>query len=261
MQSSNPKGIVVITGASSGIGAATARRFGKEGYPLVLLARRKDRLELLQKEISSPTFVYELDVRSEESVIAIMGQIESQNGAIDILVNNAGCGFGLGPAHLSDLKEWNQCVDVNIKGPLYCTRAVLPNMVKRDRGHIINLGSVAGRYPYPGGNVYGATKAFIHQFSLNLRADLLGTNVRVSCVEPGLTEGTEFSIVRFRGDEHRASKVYENTCPLHADDIAEVIYFCTALPAHANINSVEIMPVMQASAALAVHYNKSIKDS
>ncbi|HEY2810848.1 MAG TPA: SDR family NAD(P)-dependent oxidoreductase [Rhabdochlamydiaceae bacterium] len=246
------KDLVVVTGASSGIGAATARRFGREGFPLALLARRLDRLEQLRKEISSSSFAYELDVRDENAVFETLAQIEKEQGPIAILINNAGLGFGLEPAYQCKLEEWDQCVDVNIKGLLYCTRAVLPDMVKRDKGHIVNLGSVAGHYPYPGGNVYGATKAFVHQFSLNLRADLLGTQVRVSCIEPGLTE-TEFSTVRFRGDEQHAKKVYAHTHPLHPEDIAEVIYFCTALPKHVNINAVEMMPVMQASANLAVH--------
>jgi NADP-dependent 3-hydroxy acid dehydrogenase YdfG len=193
---------------------------------------------------------FELDVRSQGAVEEVMAEIE-RKGPIEVLVNNAGLGFGLEPAYESKLEEWDQCVAVNINGLLYCTRAVLPHLVARNKGHVINLGSVAGHYPYPGGNVYGATKAFVHQFSLNLRADLLGTRVRVSCIEPGLTE-TEFSTVRFRGDVGRAKKVYADTEPLTADDIAEVIYFCTAMPERANINTVEIMPVVQASTNLAV---------
>ena len=174
-----------------------------------------------------------------------------------MLINNAGCGFGLEPAYLSKIEEWEECIDVNIKGLLYCTRACLPHMVKRNRGHILNLGSVAGHYPYPGGNVYGATKAFVFQFSLNLRADLLGTRVRVSCVEPGLTAGTEFSVVRFRGDKARAESVYAHTEPLDAKDIAEAICFCLSVPDHVNINAMEIMPVMQASGPLAVYKTHS----
>jgi 3-hydroxy acid dehydrogenase/malonic semialdehyde reductase len=244
------QGFVVITGASSGIGAATAHRFGKAGHTVVLLARRMDRLKQLQEEIEAPTLSFELDVRSQKAVAEAVAEIEKK-GPIAVLVNNAGLGFGLEPAYESKLEEWDQCIAVNINGLLYCTRAVLPHFVARNRGHVINLGSVAGHYPYPGGNVYGATKAFVHQFSLNLRADLLGTKVRVSCIEPGLTQ-TEFSDVRFRGDVSRAKKVYADTEPLTADDIAEVIYFCTALPERANINAVEIMPVVQASTHLAV---------
>lgn len=241
--------LIVITGASSGIGAATARRFGREKCRLILLARRLDKLQEVQKEIEAPSSIYQLDVRDAEAVSTVMDQI----GPIDVLVNNAGGAFGIEPAHQASLKDWDQCVDINIKGLLYTTRAVLPSMVKQNRGHIINIGSVAGTYPYPGGNIYGATKAFVHQFSLNLRADLFGTCVRVSCIEPGLTAGTEFSLVRFHGDKSRATSLYQQTQPLQAEDIAEIIYFCHALPPHVNINTLEVMPVSQSSAALAVN--------
>ncbi|MGC1878757.1 MAG: SDR family NAD(P)-dependent oxidoreductase [Rhabdochlamydiaceae bacterium] len=247
------KPLVAITGASAGIGEATARRFAKEGFRLALLARRQERLEQLRKELKGEITTFELNVCSSNDVAEIFERIEQELGPIDILVNNAGCAFGIEPAYQGKIEEWDQCVDTNIKGLLYCTRAVLPSMVKGDQGHIINLGSVAGRYPYPGGNVYGATKAFVRQFSFNLKADLLGTKVRVSCIEPGLVGGTEFSTVRFRGDQSRASKPYANTQPLHADDIAEIIYFCHSLPPHVNINTVEVMPVCQASAPLAIH--------
>ncbi len=243
------KPLVVITGASAGIGAAAARRFAEAGFRLALTARRLDRLEELQKTLNGEVSVFELDVCSSDQV----DQVFQQLGPIEVLINNAGCGFGLEPAYQGKIEEWDKCVDTNIKGLLYCTRAALATMVKRDRGHIINLGSVAGTYPYPGGNVYGGTKAFVHQFSLNLRADLLGTKVRVSCVEPGLVGGTEFSNVRFRSDSTRAAKVYENTAALTPEDIAEVIYFCHSLPAHVNINTVEVMPVCQSSAPMAIH--------
>jgi 3-hydroxy acid dehydrogenase/malonic semialdehyde reductase len=249
------KPLVVITGASAGIGAATAHRFAKQGFRLALTARRLDRLEQLRKELKTDTAAFELDVCSWTQVANVFQEIEQKHGPIEILVNNAGCGFGLEPAHQCKIEEWDQCVDTNIKGLLYCTRAALPTMVKQNKGHVINLGSVAGTYPYPGGNVYGGTKAFVHQFSLNLRADLLGTKVRVSCVEPGLVGGTEFSVVRFRGDDAKAAKVYEHTQPLTADDIAEVIYFCHAVPPHVNINTIEMMPVCQASAPLGVYKN------
>jgi 3-hydroxy acid dehydrogenase/malonic semialdehyde reductase len=248
--------LVVITGASAGIGEATAHRFAKEGFRLALTARRLDRLEKLRKELKGEVAVFELDVCSSDEVADVFQRIEQKHGPIDILVNNAGCGFGLEPAYQCKIEEWDKCVDTNIKGLLYCTRAALPTMVKQNKGHVINLGSVAGTYPYPGGNVYAGTKAFVHQFSLNLRADLLGTKVRVSCIEPGLVGGTEFSVVRFRGDDARAAKTYAHTQPLTADDIAEVIYFCHAVPAHVNINSIEVMPVCQASAALAVWKEK-----
>lgn len=257
MKNDKSKPLIVITGASAGIGAATARRFAKEGFRLALTARRLDRLEELQKELKENISIYELDVRSSDEVGTVFKHIEKEQGLIEILVNNAGCGFGLEPAHQCKIEEWDQCIDTNIKGLLYCTRAALPSMVQINKGHIINLGSVAASYPYPGGNVYGGTKAFVHQFSLNLRADLLGTKVRVSCIEPGLVGGTEFSVVRFRGDETRASKVYEHAQSLNPEDIAEVIYFCHALPPHVNINTVELMPVCQASGPLSIHRTSS----
>ena len=245
--------LVVITGASSGIGYSTAHKFAEAGFSLVLVARRKERLEQLQNELCMKPIIYELDVTDAEEVNHTIESIESRIGAIDILVNNAGVALGLEPAHACSIQEWNQCVDVNIKGLLYCTHATLAHMVRRNKGHIINIGSIAGTYPYPGGNVYGATKAFVRQFSLNLRADLLGTKVRVSCIEPGMTEGTEFSLVRFRGDAERAARVYENTVSLQPQDVAEAVYMCTCMPEHVNINMIELMPVMQASGALAVY--------
>lgn len=244
----------VITGASAGIGAATARRFAKAGYHLVLIARRKDKLEALRQELGKDNVtIFELDVTSRTEVEKTFAQIENEMGAIDILVNNAGAAFGLEKAHEANLDDWEKCINVNINGLMFCTHSALPGMVKRNRGHIVNLGSVAGHCPYPGGNVYGGTKAFVHQFSLNLRADLLGTHVRVSCIEPGLTGGTEFSKVRFRGDELKARSVYEKTQPLQAEDIAEAIYFCTSAPSHVNINMIEMMPVVQAFSPLAIH--------
>lgn len=246
------KPLILITGASAGIGAAVARRFAKEKYRLALTARRLDRLSQLQKELDTEVFIYGLDVRSSESVLATFQMIEEEHGPLEILVNNAGLGFGLEPAYEGKLEEWDQCVETNVNGLLYCTKAALPFMVKHNKGHIINLGSVAAHYPYPGGNVYGATKAFVHQFSLNLRADLIGTAVRVSCIEPGIVGETEFSLVRFRGDAIKAAKPYEKTKPLTPEDIAEVIYFCHSLPSHVNINTIEIMPVAQAFSPLNV---------
>jgi 3-hydroxy acid dehydrogenase/malonic semialdehyde reductase len=215
-----------------------------------LLARRFDKLKEVQKETGAS--IFELDVTDRDRVFEVMGRIEGELGSVDVLVNNAGLAFGLEAAYEANVEDWEKCIDVNIRGLLYCTRAVLPSMVKKDRGHVINVGSIAGTYPYPGGNVYGATKAFVHQFSLNLRADLLGKNVRVSCIEPGLTGGTEFSVNRFRGDQERADKTYEKTKALTADDIAEAIYFCHSLPPHVNINTIEMMPVSQASNHLSV---------
>jgi 3-hydroxy acid dehydrogenase / malonic semialdehyde reductase len=252
MTTSSKKPLVAITGASAGIGAFTARRFAKEGFRLALMARRMDKLELLKKELKTEVSLYEMDVCSKDAVQATFLRIEKEMGPVDVLINNAGCAFGMEPAYEGKITDWEQTVQTNINGLLYCTHAVLPSMVARKSGHIINLGSVAGTYPYPGGHIYGATKAFVRQFSLNLRADLLGKKVRVSCIEPGLVEGTEFSNVRFRGDTEKAAKTYEKTKPLNPEDIAEVIYLCHSLPPHVNINSVEIMPVDQASGPFAI---------
>lgn len=248
------KPLVVITGASSGIGSAIARRFAKEHFPLVLLSRRQEKLEHLKQELKTETTFYPLDVTQSAQVHAVMAQIEQEIGPIGVLVNNAGLALGLDMAYSAKMEHWERCIQTNINGVLHCTHAVLPAMVKRNKGHILNMGSIAGTYPYPGGNVYGATKAFLHQFSLNLRADLIGKNIRVSCIEPGLVGGTEFSQVRFEGDAAKAASVYQNTQPLTPEDIAEIVYFCHALPSHVNINTVEVMPVFQASSALTVHH-------
>jgi 3-hydroxy acid dehydrogenase/malonic semialdehyde reductase len=246
--------VIVITGASAGIGAATARRYAKEPVRLALVARRKDKLEELQRELGSDKVsIYALDVTLQTEVEHTFLAIEKEHGAIDILVNNAGSALGLDPAQTASVEEWDKMIQLNLQGLLYCTRSALGGMVKRNRGHIVNLGSVAGSYPYAGGNVYCGTKAFVHQFSLSLRADLLGTLVRVTCIEPGLTGGTEFSHVRFRSDAARANKTYEGTLPLSPEDIAEAIWFCTHLPPHVNVNTIEMMPTCQAFAPLAVH--------
>lgn len=245
---------IAITGASAGIGAATARKLSSAGCFLVLLARRKDKLESLRDELGGKDIeIFALDVTSRSSVEKTFTAIEKEIGPLDALVNNAGGAFGLDSAQQSDLDDWEKCVSVNINGLMYCTHAVLPSMVKRNQGHIINVGSVAGTYPYPGGNAYCGAKAFVHQFSLSLRSDLHGTQVRVSCIEPGLLGNTEFSLVRFHGDEAKAKKVYENTSPLYPEDIAEVIHFCLSAPSHVNINTVELMPVTQAFAPLMIH--------
>ena len=242
---------VFVTGATSGFGAAAARRFAAAGARLVVCGRRAERLAQLQAELAVPIHTLTLDVRDRAAVAAAIADLPPEFAEIDVLVNNAGLAAGLDPAQRADLDDWDRMVDTNIKGLLYVTRAVLPGMVARNRGHVINLGSVAGSYPYPGGNAYGGTKAFVKQFSLDLRADLFGTKVRVTNIEPGLCE-TEFSLVRFGGDAERAAKVYEGTTPLSADDIAECIFWTAALPAHININRLEVMPVVQAFSAFAV---------
>jgi 3-hydroxy acid dehydrogenase / malonic semialdehyde reductase len=211
MTSTQP-GIVFVTGASSGFGAATARRFASAGARVVAAARRADRLEDLATEFGERVLTVTLDVRDRSAVAAAVALLPPEFAAVDVLVNNAGLALGLGPAQEADAGEWDQMIDTNCKGLAYCTRAILPGMVARRRGHVINLGSVAGTYPYPGGNVYGGTKAFVHQFSLNLRSDLHGTGVRVTCVEPGMAD-TEFSTVRFGGDKAQADTVYAGMQP------------------------------------------------
>lgn len=244
--------IVFITGASAGFGSAIARRFAQDGARLVLAARRVERLRQLASELSVPTHLVELDMRDRAAVEAAVAALPADFAAVDLLVNNAGVALGLEPAYRASLDDWETMVDTNIKGLLYVTRALLPGMVARGRGHVVNIGSTAGEWPYPGGNVYGGTKAFVRQFSLNLRADLLGTPVRVTDVEPGLCGGTEFSNVRFHGDDARAAKIYENTTPLSAADVADTVHWVATRPAHVNINTLSLMPVDQAFSPLAV---------
>lgn len=248
---------VLITGASSGFGAAAARKFAADGAKLVLAARRTERLAALKEELGAkvPVHLLTLDVQKRDEVMAAIASLPAEFAAIDVLVNNAGLALGLENAPKANLDDWDTMIDTNIKGLTYCTRAVLPGMVERHRGHIINIGSVAGTYPYPGGNVYGGTKAFVEQFSLNLRAELLGANVRVTVIEPGMCE-TEFSVVRFKGDEGKADSVYVGMTPLSADDIAGTIHWVANLPAHVNINVLEVMPVEQANGGFAVHRAK-----
>ncbi len=246
------KKIVFITGATAGFGEAMARRFAAAGHTLVLTGRRGDRLAKLKSELKVPVHTIELDVRDRKAVEKAVASLPDQFKAVDILINNAGLALGLEPAHKVAMEDWEGMIDTNIKGLLYVTRAILPGMVERDRGHVVNLGSVAGTYPYPGGNVYGGTKAFVHQFSLNLRADLVGSRVRVTSVEPGMAE-TEFSVVRFKGDASKAKDVYKGLQPMTPDNIAQTIEFITTtLPDHVNINTIEMMPVMQAFGPFAV---------
>jgi 3-hydroxy acid dehydrogenase / malonic semialdehyde reductase len=244
--------IVFITGASAGFGAAIARRLAPETR-LVLAGRRAERLQALAAELGTRALPLELDVRDAAAVAAAVAGLPAEFAAVDVLVNNAGLALGLEPAQRASLADWQQMIDTNISGLVAVTHALLPGMVARGRGHVINLGSVAAEWPYPGGNVYGATKAFVHQFSMNLRADLLGTAVRVSNIEPGLCGGTEFSTVRFHGDAQKAAKVYENTQPLSAEDIADTVHWIATLPAHVNVNNLQLMPVCQAFGPLAIH--------
>jgi len=243
---------VFVTGASAGFGEAIARRFAADGARVIVSARRSDRIAELAKELGSDVLPLTIDVRDRAAVADAVSGLPPEFAAIDVLVNNAGLALGLEPAYEASLDDWDAMIDTNCKGLAYCTRAVLPGMVERGHGHVINLGSIAGTYPYPGGNVYGATKAFVHQFSLDLRSDLQGTGVRVTSVEPGLSGGTEFSVVRFGGDRAKAGQVYDGVHPLEAGDVAEAVHWAASLPSHVNINVIEMMPVAQSFGPLAV---------
>jgi 3-hydroxy acid dehydrogenase/malonic semialdehyde reductase len=244
--------IVFVTGATAGFGAAITRKFVAEGHRVVAAGRRTDRLEELVKELGDTVLPFTLDVTDRAATDTVASRLPKDFAAIDVLVNNAGLALGLEPAQAADLDDWETMIDTNVKGLTRMTRSLLPGMVERGRGHVVNLGSVAGQFPYPGGNVYGATKAFVDHFSLNLRADLLGTPVRVTNIEPGLCGGTEFSSIRFKGDDEKASKVYDGTQPLTSEDIAETVFWVTSRPPHVNINSVQMMPICQAFGPLAI---------
>jgi 3-hydroxy acid dehydrogenase/malonic semialdehyde reductase len=250
MTSTQPR-TVFVTGASSGFGAAVARRFAASGARVVAAARRAERLTDLAAELGSLVLPVTLDVRDRGAVAEVVAGLPAEFAEIDVLVNNAGLALGQDPAQSADLDDWDRMIDTNCKGLVYCTRAILPGMVARRRGHVISLGSVAGTYPYPGGNVYGGTKAFVHQFSISLRSDVHGTGVRVTCVEPGMAD-TEFSTVRFHGDKTRAGSVYTGMQPMTADDIAESIYWAATMPAHVNVNVIELMATAQSFAAYQV---------
>ncbi|OZB42880.1 MAG: NADP-dependent 3-hydroxy acid dehydrogenase [Polynucleobacter sp. 39-45-136] len=225
---------VLVTGATAGFGEATARRFLAHGHKVIALGRRVERLEALKASLpadqAKKLLTLTLDVCDSDQVDQLASSLPAEFSNVTVLVNNAGLAF-----------------------LVHMTRAILPGMVERQCGHVINIGSVAANYPYPGGNVYGATKAFVQQFSLNMRADLIGTPVRVTCVEPGMCSGTEFSNVRFKGDDAKVDKVYSGVKALSADDVAETIYWSATLPSHVNINLVELMPVQQAFNAFSVH--------
>ena len=248
---------VLVTGATAGFGEATARRFLAHGHKVVAVGRRADRLEALKSSLPAEQqkklLTMVVDVCNSAQVDSLASALPAEFSKITVLVNNAGLALGLEPAHKAYLNDWDQMIDTNIKGLVHMSRAFLPGMVERKSGHVINLGSVAANYPYPGGNVYGGTKAFVKQFSLNLRADLIGTPVRVTCIEPGMCAGTEFSNVRFKGDDDKAEKVYTGVQALSADDVAEAIYWSATLPSHMNINVLEVMPVQQAFNAFNVH--------
>jgi len=248
---------VLVTGATAGFGEATARRFLANGHKVIAIGRRAERLEGLKSSLPAEQqkkiLTMVVDVCDSAQVDALASVLPAAFSKVTVLVNNAGLALGLEPAYKALLSDWDQMIDTNIKGLVHMSRTFLPGMVERKCGHVINLGSVAANYPYPGGNVYGGTKAFVKQFSLNLRADLIGTPVRVTCIEPGMCAGTEFSNVRFKGDDEKAEKVYTGVQALSADDVAETIYWSATLPSHMNINVLEVMPIQQSFNAFNVH--------
>lgn len=241
-----------VTGATAGFGLAICKAFIQAGYKVIGTGRRAERLAQLQAELGDHFLPLAFDVSDIEQTQKALQTRPDGWRCVDVLVNNAGLALGLEPAHKADLTDWVQMIDTNIKGLVSVTREILPEMVARNTGHIINIGSIAGNYAYPGGNVYGGTKAFVKQFSLNLRADLAGTKVRVSNVEPGLCGGTEFSNVRFKGNDEQAAKVYENVEFVTPEDIAKVVLWLNQQPEHLNINRIEIMPTAQTFSPLAV---------
>ncbi len=243
--------IVLVTGATAGFGAAMARVFVKNGHQVIAAGRRAERLEALASELGPNLLPVKLDVTDKSAIHAALASLPSDWQEIDVLINNAGLALGIKGAHEAELEDWETMIATNCTGLVTITRALLPGMVERGRGTVINLGSVAGAYPYPGGNVYGATKAFVEQFTLNLRADLIGTGVRATNIAPGLCGGTEFSNVRLK-DDAAAAKVYEGTTPLTADDIANTAFWIATLPQHINVNSIELMPTCQGFSPFAI---------
>lgn len=243
--------IVLITGASSGFGAEMARKFVQSGHKVIATGRRKERLDGLAAELGAALLAVAMDVSDKASIRQALDALPAEWREIDVLINNAGLALGIEPAQRASLDEWETMIDTNCKGLVSMTHALLPSMVARGSGTIINIGSTAGAYPYPGGNVYGATKAFVDQFTLNLRADLVGTGVRATNIAPGLCGGTEFSNVRLK-DDAAAAKVYEGTVPLTAADVAETAYWIATLPPHVNINYIEMMPTCQGFGPFAI---------
>lgn len=243
---------ILVTGATAGFGQAIARRFIRDGHRVVATGRRAERLEALRAELGEHLFGLPLDVTDARTVEALPGSLPSGWQEIDVLVNNAGLALGVNPAQATQMSDWETMVATNVTGLMRMTHALLPGMVERDRGHIVNVSSTAARYPYPGGNVYGASKAFVTQLSANLKADLVGTGVRVTDLEPGLVGGSEFSRIRFGGDAEKAAAVYAGTTPLSPDDIAEAVAWVVGLPEHVNINRLEMMPTCQGPGPMVI---------
>jgi serine 3-dehydrogenase (NADP+) len=246
-------GTVLVTGATAGFGEAISRRFSKEGWKVVVTGRRKDRLDRLVEELGGADRAHALpfDIRDEAATRAALSAIPAEFADINVLVNNAGLALGTGSAQDCDLDQWKTMIDTNITGLVTITRLMLQQLIER-RGLIVNLASVAASWPYPGGNVYGGTKAFVQQFSRGLRSDLSAKGVRVTSIEPGLSE-SEFTLVRTGGDQAAYDKLYGGADPLQPEDIAETVHWVASLPPHVNINSLEIMPVSQSWAPFQVH--------
>lgn len=246
--------IALVTGASAGFGKAIVKKLVADGYQVIASARRLEKLQSLQSELGSDkVYPLQMDVSEQELIDQALASLPEAWQQIDLLVNNAGLALGLDKAYEADFTDWMTMINTNIVGLTYLTRQVLPDMVKRNSGMIINLGSTAGTIPYPGANVYGASKAFVKQFSLNLRADLAGTKIRVTNIEPGLCEGTEFSNVRFKGDDERAEKLYEGAHAITPEDIANTVSWVASQPEHVNFNRIEMMPVSQTYGAQPVY--------
>ena len=243
---------VLITGASAGFGKALAERLVANGHRVIGCARRIDKLNALAEILGENFLPVVMDVSDTDSIPQIVADLPDDFKHIDVLVNNAGLALGTEPAHKASLDDWMRMTDTNVKGLMSLTHAVLPVMVERDSGYIINVGSIAGSWPYFGGNVYGATKAFVKQFSLNLRADLVGTQVRVTNIEPGVVAGTEFSNVRYHGDDDKAAKVYDGFKTMTGEDIGDILLWLIESPAHINVNRLEVMPVAQTYNGLTV---------
>lgn len=248
---------VLITGASAGFGKALAERLVAKGHRVIGCARRLDKLNALAETLGDNFLPVVMDVSDTASIPQIIADLPDGFNQIDVLVNNAGLALGTEPAHKASLDDWMRMTDTNVKGLMALTHAILPAMVERDSGYIINVGSVAGNWPYYGGNVYGATKAFVKQFSLNLRADLIGTQVRVTNLEPGVIAGTEFSNVRYHGDDAKAAKVYDGFKTMTGEDIGDILLWLIESPAHVNVNRLEVMPVAQTYNGLTVAKRES----
>lgn len=244
--------IALITGATAGFGNAIARRFVAEGWKVVVTGRRKERLDALVNELGGPDIGYPLcfDIRDEAATRAALESLPADFSDLDVLVNNAGLALGTGPVQACDIEDWKTMIDTNITGLVTITRLMIDGLIARN-GLVVNLSSVAAHWPYPGGNVYAGTKAFVRQFSLGLRSDLFGSGVRVTSIEPGLSE-SEFTLVRTGGNQEAYDKLYGGASPLQPEDIAETIFWVASLPPHVNINTLEIMPVSQSWAPFQV---------